>query len=255
MTDWNPDQYEKFKNERAKPFFDLMDLVDSSVRISCAVDLGCGTGELTAQLVKKFKIQKLLALDNSDAMLKKSTSYANENLTFKKIDIGSFEPNRKFALIFSNAALQWIPHHEILFPKLISWLNKESGQLCVQMPSNYNHPSHKIASEVAVKMFPKKFAYPFRSNVLPIERYSEILNECGLQKQVCRMQIYGNQMSSVREVVEWTKGSTLNEYKSKLTNSEFEMFLKEYEDQLIRQIGETPYFYTFKRIFLWGMFN
>ena len=46
---WNPEQYHKFQSQRSAPFFDLLKLVEVRPNIS-AVDLGCGTGELTRKI-------------------------------------------------------------------------------------------------------------------------------------------------------------------------------------------------------------
>ena len=46
---WTPEQYERFKDERAQPFWDLVALVEDRPRMR-VVDLGCGTGELTRKL-------------------------------------------------------------------------------------------------------------------------------------------------------------------------------------------------------------
>ena len=48
---WNPEQYLKFAAERAAPFADLVALLDVRPGLH-AVDLGCGTGELTAKLAE-----------------------------------------------------------------------------------------------------------------------------------------------------------------------------------------------------------
>ena len=49
MDPWNPTQYDKFRREREQPFFDLMTLI-KPVPNPRVLDLGCGTGALTAQL-------------------------------------------------------------------------------------------------------------------------------------------------------------------------------------------------------------
>ena len=46
---WNPDKYEQFKKERYAPFEDLLSLVRIRPAMH-AIDLGCGTGELTRRL-------------------------------------------------------------------------------------------------------------------------------------------------------------------------------------------------------------
>ena len=44
---WDPDTYHRFQAERRQPFDDLLALVEP-VPSGRVVDLGCGTGELTA---------------------------------------------------------------------------------------------------------------------------------------------------------------------------------------------------------------
>ena len=52
--DWSPEQYERFKEQRAQPFWDLAGLIDTAAPIERMVDLGCGTGALTAELVERL---------------------------------------------------------------------------------------------------------------------------------------------------------------------------------------------------------
>ena len=51
-SDWNPEQYGRFRDERARPFFDLLDLVQPQ-RGMRVIDIGCGTGELTRELHRR----------------------------------------------------------------------------------------------------------------------------------------------------------------------------------------------------------
>ena len=69
--DWNPAQYERFRDERARPFFDLLDLVQPRPELR-VVDLGCGTGELTRELHEQLSARETIGIDNSPAMLAKS---------------------------------------------------------------------------------------------------------------------------------------------------------------------------------------
>ena len=66
MTDtWNPVQYDKFQREREQPFADLLALIRPvpGMRI---VDLGCGTGKLTRDLVPRFA--RVIAVEPDVAM-------------------------------------------------------------------------------------------------------------------------------------------------------------------------------------------
>ncbi|HUJ12992.1 MAG TPA: methyltransferase domain-containing protein [Thermoanaerobaculia bacterium] len=233
---WNPDQYERFKTERSQPFWDLVALVAPrpDMRI---VDLGCGTGELTRALHEKLGARETLGIDSSATMLAKAQ--ANEPvLRFRNESIETFDESG-FDLVFSNAALQWVPDHEMLFPRLAQL----GSQLAVQMPANDDHVSHLTAAEVA-----RELGMDVRPNyVLPPERYSQLLYEIGFRKQHVRLQVYGHVLPSTEDVIEWVKGTLLTFY------THDPRFLDRYRERLLQRLGmQRPYFYTYKRLLIWG---
>lgn len=252
MSDnWNPAQYERFKAQRAKPFFDLLALITPAA-FQSAVDLGCGTGELTRTLFDALRPVQLLGVDTSPEMLAKSEAFRTDGLTFSQQDIADYQAPQPLDLLFSNAALHWLPDHEALFPKLMSCIAPD-GQWAVQMPHNFDHPSHIVAKRVALGLFPHVFnERESLSGTLTLERYAEMLFKHGFAEQVCRVEVYGHPMPSGNDVVEWTKGSLLTAYQQRLSVDEFRKFLVEYRNALLTEIGEGPYFYAFKRILLWG---
>lgn len=248
---WNPAQYNKFKTQRAKPFFDLLDLIQPD-DIKTGVDLGCGTGELTRTLFDRLHPAQLAGIDSSAEMLAKSDEFKCNGLTFAQQDIASYQAATSLDLLFSNAALQWVPHHESLFPRLLSYIGAQ-GQVAIQMPFNFDHSSHVVARRIGAQLYPDKFkASDVVSSTLTVERYAEILYENGFTEQVCRVEVYGHPMSSGNEVIEWVKGTLLTAYQQQLSIPEFQVFLHAYRSQLLKEVGEGPYFYAFKRILLWG---
>src|SRR5687768_17916297 len=112
-SDWNPAQYERFRDERAQPFFDLLDLVQPRPGMR-VVDLGCGTGELTREVHRRLSAGETIGIDNSPAMLAKSAAFAGDGRVFEQGDIGAFTSTGDYDLVFSNAALQWVPDHDPL---------------------------------------------------------------------------------------------------------------------------------------------
>jgi trans-aconitate 2-methyltransferase len=242
---WNPDQYERFRAERAQPFHDLVALIEPQPRMRI-VDLGCGTGELTRQLHERLAAEETLGIDSSESMLAKAP--AADALRFERADIESFESDRAFDLVFSNAALHWVPNHETLFARLTALLS-ERGQLAVQMPANDDHASHRVAGEVAERSFG---IAPRVHDVLPVARYAELLHSLGYKRQHVRLQIYGHLLDDTRGVVEWVKGTLLTDYQRRL-GDRYAAFVEEYTARLLEVIGEkSPYFYTYKRVLLWG---
>lgn len=243
---WNPEQYEQFKNERKQPFRDLLALVEPKPGMR-VVDLGCGTGELTRELHQHLSAHETIGIDNSDAMLLRSSAFGGDMLRFEKGDIEAFVNDRPFDLIFSNAALHWVPDHATLFKRLAGFLTSE-GQLAVQMPANDDHLSHTIAAETAASLGVE----PRRDFLLPPQQYSELLYELGFRRQHVRLQVYGHVLESSRDVVEWVRGSLLTDYERRL-GGRFPQFLEEYTKKLIEKLGDRrPYLYTYKRILIWG---
>ncbi len=250
-TDWDPRQYERFREERSRPFFDLVALVHPAPAMR-VLDLGCGTGELTREMHRRLAARETLGIDSSPAMLAKAV--ASDGLTFAQADIDGFADAAGFDLVFSNAALQWLPDHERLFARVAS-LVRPGGQLAVQIPANHDHPSHVVAREVAHEPeFTAALGGHERvSPVLAPETYSTLLHRLGLREQHVRLQVYAHELASRDEVVEWVRGTLLTDYQKRLAPDVFERFLARYRDALRPHLAdERPFFYPFKRVLMWG---
>jgi trans-aconitate 2-methyltransferase len=246
---WSPEQYERFKAERKQPFADLAALVEKRARMR-VVDLGCGTGELTRELHELLDAEETLGIDNSETMLLKAGSFGGEMLHFERGDIEAFVVDKPFDLIFSNAALHWVPDHESLFTRLASFLSMH-GQLAIQMPDNDEHLSHIIAARVAARF--GVVARP--AYVLSAARYAELLHHLGFKQQHVRLQVYGHVLPSADDVAEWVRGALLTHYESLLAPEAFTQFLAEYRNELREALGDArPYFYTYKRVLMWATF-
>lgn len=255
MTDsWNPQQYQKFKEERDQPFYDLFKLVEVRPGMS-VVDLGCGTGHLTKFLHQALKAKKTLGIDASEAMLKEASTLNQNGLAFQLQSIEAFKPIEQFDLIFSNAAFQWVPNHAELIKKLPQYL-APNGQIAIQIPSNFDYPTHTIAKEIASgTVFKKHLGEGREPSVLPIEAYAELFYHMGAKKQHVRLQIYGHVLESTESLIEWVKGSLLTYYRSRLQPAMYEDFLQQYAKKILTHFGDQkPIFYPFKRILLWAQF-
>jgi len=250
---WDPAQYERFRDERARPFLDLLALVRPRPGMR-VVDLGCGTGELTARLHDEVAAGETLGIDRSEAMLARARPLAEGGLRFEAGDIAAFAARAAYDLVFSNAALHWVDDHAALFARLTAAL-RLGGQLAVQMPANFDHPSHVVAAEIAAEA-------PFRDAlgghvrgrpVLPHEDYTLLLERLGYAEQHVRLQVYGHRLAARDEVVEWVKGTLLTDYQRRLPAELYERFVARYRERLLPALEDTrPYFFTFKRVLLWA---
>jgi trans-aconitate 2-methyltransferase len=257
---WNPEQYEKFKDERKRPFFDLMSLVKPQPDMRVA-DLGCGTGEPTETLHRFLRARETVGFDNSDAMLKKAQIVAGDGLRFEKSDIENFAAESEsflaygqFDLIFSNAALHWVENHEEVLRQLTTAV-AEGGQIAVQVPANHQHASHLISDEVANESpFREVLRGYLRDNpLLQPEQYAVLLHKLGYQEQVVRLQVYTHLLASREEVVEWVKGTRLTDYQKRMPEEMYEKYVERYRQCLMSRLEDTrPFLYTYNRILFWA---
>jgi trans-aconitate 2-methyltransferase len=254
---WNPAQYDRFRDERSKPFFDLLDLVrpKPGMRI---VDLGCGTGELTASLHRKLGAAETLGIDSSAAMLERAQTLAGGGLAFAQREIAEFAssvPPGRFDLVLSNAALHWVPDHETLLARLRDAL-APGGQLAVQVPANHDHPSQTVAAEVAGEPPFREALQGFvrRSPLLVPEAYAVVLDALGYREPQVRLVVYSHHLPGRDDVVEWVKGSVLTDYQKRMPEELYPRFLEGYRERLRPRLADTqPYLLTYKRLFLWAL--
>lgn len=250
---WNPSQYEKFHKERLRPFFDLVELIEPRPGMR-VIDLGCGTGEITEMLQARLPDSLILGIDNSEAMLERARPRASERLRFQQEDIARCEHFEEYDLVFSHAALQWVPDNEGLLAKILGQM-RPGAQIAVQVPSNDQHASHRLAAELAGESPFRELLGGFvrKSAILSLERYSEILYKHGFTEQVAIEKIYGHLLASTGEVVEWVKGTLLTSYAARLGEEDFAEFTRVYRERLLKRLGDKrPYFYPFRRTLFWG---
>ncbi len=176
MTDWNPDKYQRFSDLRLRPALDLMAAVPS-LPGGDVIDLGCGAGAAAASLKLRFSDHRMIGVDTSKAMLEQATAlglYAR----LDQADIALWRPHEPAALIFSNAALHWVPDHERLLPELARTLSP-GGVLAVQVPHQNPAPSHRMWIELVSEMFPGCVDVDNGPGVLLPERYFDLLSPLG----------------------------------------------------------------------------
>lgn len=262
---WDPSQYQKFAGERSQPFWDLVGLIQPSGvpggGFGRCADLGCGSGELTGAVTDRLNIAEMLGVDSSDAMLAKARAGVREDehrLRFARGDIAQWAGRGDHDLVIANASLQWVPDHAAVLERWWEAL-APGGQLAVQVPSNADHASHVVATQVAAtEPFLSAFnslppADPVAHNVLAPERYAILLDQLGAVNQHVRLQVYGHRLASSSEVVEWVRGTSLTRFTRLLSERLGAEYIAAYRQRLLEVIGdEAPYFYPFKRILMWA---
>lgn len=252
---WNAATYNKFKTERAAPFYDLLALVAVRPDLT-VVDLGCGTGELTRELAEALPGAQVLGINSSPEMLRGADAFAGERVSFRQrtIEEQAADP-ATWDVIFSNAALQWAENHAQLLPQLIGRL-RPGGQLAVQVPAQPHNATNVLLNELAAE---EPFAtamggYRGRSAVLEPETYAQLLVEQGGRDLTVYEKIYPLVLPAAANVLEWVAGTALLPFTERLTGSLQAEFVAEYGWRLQARFPRTPVFYPFKRILMAATF-
>ncbi|MCB9898238.1 MAG: methyltransferase domain-containing protein [Planctomycetes bacterium] len=223
---------------------------DGSARRGVALDLGCGTGEGTSWLAERSGCATTIGLDTSAAMLERAPRDL-PGLHFVRGDIAAPPLRGPVDVLFSNAALHWLPDHPALLARLTG-LVAPGGRLAVQVPGNHRHPSQRVAVEVARE---EPFAsllggFVRESPVLEPERYVEILHGLGFTDLDVRVVVYPHLLPEPADVVGWVRGTTLTDYERRLPEQAYARFLERYREALLAVLpDERPCLFTFRRVF------
>jgi len=145
---WDPAQYLKFSDERLRPGSDLLARV-VELPAGAVADLGCGTGVHARAMAERWPERAVLGVDSSSEMLRQAQATPSR-VRWIEADLQRWRPEAPPALIFSNAVLQWVDHHNALLPRLMAAL-APGGTMALQMPRNFDAPSHVLMRETAVE--------------------------------------------------------------------------------------------------------
>jgi trans-aconitate 2-methyltransferase len=232
-SEWNPELYRRFEDERTRPARELLSRVplDAPSRV---YDLGCGPGNSTELLVQRFAAAQVIGTDNSEPMLASARKRLPQ-CQFEFSDIATWQPDAPADLVYSNAALQWVGEHETVLPRLFSQL-APGGVLALQMPDNREEPTHRLMREVAaLKPFADVIgeAARLRTKILSLTEYYDLLAPLAAHIDVWRT-AYQHPMESAAKIVEWVRGTGLKPFIDPLTQDQRDKFLAEYEARIAK---------------------
>jgi trans-aconitate 2-methyltransferase len=248
---WNPQQYLKFSGHRLRPALDLlMRIPDFSVRT--AADLGAGAGNVTRLIKERWPEANVVGVEGSHEMVA-SGRKAAPDVEWQHQDLASWQPSHRYDLVYSNAALHWLPDHASLFPSLLNAV-EPGGYFAVQMPRNFMAPSHLLIAETALNG-------PWRSQVehlvTPPPVHEPQFYHDLLAPHADGIDIWETEYLQVLEgdnpVKEWTKGTWLTRYLDVLQGDERVAFEAAYGDRVAKAYprnaaGQT--LFPFRRLFI-----
>ena len=257
---WDPGQYHKFSDHRRRPALELLARAFPADP-GLAVDLGCGTGEITRLIAERWPGAAVQGVDHSPDMLARArTGDEAAGVEWIEADIAAWSPASPPGLLYANASLQWVDGHEALFPRLFRSL-APGGVLAVQMPLSREARSHLLMHEVLAGGGPggaplgtaalrREVA---RRWVLDPAEYFDLLAAAG----AARLDVWTTEYLQVLEgedpVLEWVSGTGLRPILNGLAGEERDRFLERYRAALRDAYPRRPdgaTLYPFRRLFI-----
>ncbi len=220
---WDPDQYLRFADHRRRPGVELLSRIPD-IDARSLVDLGCGTGDLTALLQLRWPAAAVVGIDLSVEMIERARA-DHPHMAWSIADIEAWEPGEPVDLIFSNATLHWLDDHRELFRRLRTCLRR-NGVLAVQLPDNWRAPTHRIPADLLDEPgWPDEArAALLRDRLGAPEAYAEWLQPANVD--IWRT-TYFQQLAGDDPVWTWVTGSVLRPVLASLAPADQERFSEE----------------------------
>lgn len=251
MGAWNPEAYLKFEDERTRPSHDLI----ARIRIddpTSAVDLGCGPGNSTQALLRRWPEARVTGIDSSPDMIEAArTAYPDQDWVLA--DIETWTSDARFDLVFSNAALQWVTGHEALLGRLFEMVAPD-GALAFQMPSDAYAKVRALIHEVADDpAWAERMGDARRALTMePPQVYYDVLAPIARAIDMWETEYY-HLMESPAAIVEWISSTGLRPFLDALeADEERRRFVSTLEARVAESYGRRSdgrVLFPFRRLF------
>ena len=225
---WDPAQYARYAEQRLQPALDLIHRIPLDFAESIT-DLGCGRGNVAHHLLEQWPGASYHGVDVDEHMLE-SARTAHPELHFSQADISNWTAEEPPDLIYSNAALQWVPDHQALLPRLVSQLGP-GGALAVQIPYTYSMPVHLEMRAQAEAWSGPLDGFLIDWAVLELDDYYRILAPITNELQLWET-TYVQVLDGEHAAFEWIRGSGLRPYLQRLEGSELHQFEDEFRERM-----------------------
>jgi trans-aconitate 2-methyltransferase len=252
--DWDPSKYLQFSDQRSRPFADLTSQIAASAPRR-VVDAGCGSGELTELLWRRWSSAQVFGFDSSPDMIERARRRATNRLAFAKADVRDWSPGRDVDVLVSNAVLQWVPDHLDLIGR---WADElpPGAWLAWQVPGNFRSPWHVLMRELAESpRWAAKLDGVLRhlDAVAEPADYAAVLLERGWEASAWET-TYLHMLTGPDPVLEWVRGTGLRPILAALDEDDAHQFSHTYALRLREAYPAGPFGtpFPFRRLFCVG---
>lgn len=203
-------------------------------------------------MAERWPGAKITGFDDDENMLAKAAT-APSTISWERGDITTFQPPEPPDLIYSNAALNWVPDHQNLIPRLFGFL-APGGVLALQMPRNYADPSHTGITDAALEG-PWDAELAHLIGPAPVHEpsfYYEVLSPLAARLDIWETQ-YLHVLEGEDPVVKWFSTSALRPFLEALEEPMRGRYLADYTARMREAYppqGDGRTLFTMRRTFV-----
>jgi trans-aconitate 2-methyltransferase len=247
MPTWNAAQYLKFAEERTRPCKDLAAAIDVA-HVRSVIDLGCGPGNSTSVLAARWPHAEVVGLDNSSSMIEVArTEQPQRTWVLGDMSDWASSAQEQFDVVFSNAAMQWVENHAVLYPKLLGHVRR-GGVLATQIPADFNAIPHQLMRELVPADVRVKEWHSHDPAF-----YYDVLAPHASKVDIFEI-IYQHVMPNADAIVEWYKGTGMRPFLEALsTDAARQEFIDQYTMRIRAAFPQRPdgrVLFPFRRLFV-----
>jgi len=251
MPEWDPQHYLQFKHERTQPSLDLVSRIplDDPETI---IDIGCGPGNSTQILLKRWPKADIVGIDKSEKMIQRAQQdYPDQKWMVG--DASSLDISKKYDIVFSNAVIHWIPDHDVLIQRLFKLVNT-NGILAVQVPANHESPLYQTIVKVSRSNKWRAFTAGREEAITYHNAYYYYSRLSSLTKEIALWEtIYYHILNSHQDLIDWYKSTAMKPFLDSLPDDESR---EEFKEEILVECKKFYLFqkdgrilYPFKRLF------
>jgi trans-aconitate 2-methyltransferase len=252
MSNWNAEHYLKYGDERTRPAADLAARIKND-GVAVIADLGCGPGNSTQILRDRWPQSRIIGIDNSPQMIE-AANRAYPEQDWLLADISQWTSSGPIDLIYSNAALQWLPDHGAQLPRLLRMV-AVGGALAFQIPSRNYATVQTFIHDISKRgAWSERMSAP--RNALTMECpafYYDALVKISTNLDIWETE-YSHVMESAASIVDWISSTGLRPFLAALdTDAERNEFTSELHQRVrdaykVRADGKV--LFSFRRTFV-----
>jgi len=200
------------------------------------LDVGCGTGDLSAKIARQCSSGQVVAIDASESMISEAIARSRDvkNLSLRLLKVEALRSEHEFDVVYSNSAFHWVHDTHKALAALHKAL-KITGRIGLQFPLlNERHPLVRQMNELIDQLGYRRFYAEWESPwfVTTKRDFLTEMGSAGFKNVVAKQQRTKHHYGSSLDVYDFYSAVGLECYLEPLGRQQNDTFRRRLKDEL-----------------------